>query len=98
MGLLDFGSKIVSTYKADTSDHKAKIRELSGIEKQAAQDQLKHIESKNKGLEGQIKMLGKVTVAFGAIAVAGKIAFDAIEFSGRRADLQAVGPVIASRS
>ena len=87
--------KVLLEYKADTSQAKAEIRSLAGAQKSAAEAELKNLEAKNKGYDNQIKMLGKVTMAFGAIAVAGKIAFDAIEFSGRRADLQAAAGAVS---
>jgi len=89
MGLGDIGAKILFTLKGDNSDLKAKLREVAGEEKKLAEQTLKNAEDKNKALEKSIATFAKVTVAIGAIGVAGKIAFDAIEFSGRRADLTA---------
>lgn len=98
MGLTDFVSKITSVYKADTTQHKAAIRELSGEQRKAAQEELKRIEAGNAGIESQIKKYGKIGIALGAVGVAGKLAFDAIEFAGRRADLAgAAGTVSIDR-
>jgi hypothetical protein len=66
MGLLDFGAKVILTYKADVSDAKAKIRELSGEEKKLAQERLKQEEAANKGIERQIKGLGMLAAGIGA--------------------------------
>ncbi len=79
MGLGDLLGKVITEYKADTSDHKAKIKELSGLQKKAAQEQLKDVERQNKAIDGHVEMLGKIGVAMGGIAAAyaiGKAGFD----------------------
>ncbi len=68
MGLLDIGAKVLTTYKADVSDHKAAIKELTGLEKQLAKERLDGVEKHNKGLEDQIKGYAKVGVAIGVAA------------------------------
>ena len=66
MGLMDFAGKVILTYKADTSDAKAKIRELSGEEKKLAQERLAADEKANKGIEKQIKAMGLLAAGIGA--------------------------------
>ena len=88
MGLFNEVKSLI-TIKADASQAKQEVRELSGVEKQAAKERLAAIEGQNKKLEGSIATYAKAAGALTAVGVAGKIAFDAIEFSGRRADLQA---------
>src|SRR4051812_40112761 len=67
MGLGDLISKVVTVYKADTTDHKRAVKELSGEEKKLAQDRLKATEDHNAGLESQIKTLGKVAAGIGLV-------------------------------
>lgn len=78
---------IISLYKADISDHKAKIKELSGEQKKLAQEQLGHLEAQNKKLDGHIQTIGKVGIALGAAAVAGKLLWEGWEYSARKAQL-----------
>jgi hypothetical protein len=70
MGLLDFGARVITEYKADTKDIKSKLKELSGEEKKLAEQRLKDAEAHNAQLESQIKGLGKVALAIGAAGAA----------------------------
>lgn len=73
MGLLDFTTKVLTEYKADISDHKAKIKDLTGAQKELAKQELAASEARNKQIEDQIKGLAKVGVAVGAAVAAVKI-------------------------
>lgn len=89
MGLLDFGGKVLLEYKADTSDAKAKIKELSGEQKKAAEAELKAIEQTNKGYEDRIKKLASFAVSVAATGAVLKLAFEGLEIAGKKADLSA---------
>ena len=54
----------VMTFKADTSDLKAKIKELTGLEKEAAQATLKSIEARNSGYESLAKKITQVNAVW----------------------------------
>ncbi len=95
MGALDRIVNCVVTYKADTKDMKAGLKELQGEERKLAEARLKSAETSNRGIEKQIATIGKWTVALGTIGVAAKVAFDALEHSGRKADLSAVAAGIS---
>lgn len=79
MGLGDIVSNTLIRVKADTSDAKAQIRSLRGVEKQAAQERLAEIESTNKAIDGQIAMVGQIGLAVGASVAAFKLAKDAAD-------------------
>jgi hypothetical protein len=70
-------SEILTIYKADTSDLKRKVKELRGEQKAAAKAQLEEVEKQNEQLERHIKMLGKVTIALGAVTAGVMLAADA---------------------
>ena len=70
MGLMDTVSKILLEIKADTSQAKAAIKELSGVQKQAAKDELAAIESSNKGYDGYIDRIGKIGLAINTAKMA----------------------------
>lgn len=93
MSIIDMFSKVTTVYKADTTQHRLAIRELSGDQKKAAQEELKRIEAGNAGIDNQVKKLGKLAIVVGAVGVAAKVAFDSLEFAGRRADLQATANI-----
>jgi hypothetical protein len=73
MSILGLGAKVLVTYAADTSDIKAKIRELSGEEK-LEQERLKAAEGENARLNKQVKALGLVAAGIAATAVAVSLA------------------------
>ncbi len=60
-------SKVLTEFKADTSDMKAKLKELQGIEKERAQQQLKDATSVNASYDGYIDKLGKVGLAIDTV-------------------------------
>jgi hypothetical protein len=70
MGLGELSQKVVTYYRADTSDHKAKIRELSGEQKKLAQQQLADLEKQNKSVQTHIGSIGKLAATFGAVGAA----------------------------
>jgi hypothetical protein len=70
MGIFDVQAKVVSIYKADTTDHKRKVKELRGIEKKAARARLDEIEKENEKLQKKITTIGKVATAVGALGAA----------------------------
>lgn len=55
MGLFDLGANVVLRFKADVSEAKAAVKDLSGEEKKAAEARLKQLEAGNKALEKQSK-------------------------------------------
>lgn len=64
---MDVTSKILSVFKADTSDMRAKLKELQGDEKKLAEQRLKGIEDTNRSLQSYIGVLAKVGVALGVL-------------------------------
>jgi hypothetical protein len=89
MGLLDFASKVLTEYKADISDHRAKVKELTGEQKKLAQAELEAAKASNEHLDGQIDKLGKAALAVGAFYAAYKVAQasvnETIEFQKQQA-------------
>jgi hypothetical protein len=85
MGLLEQGAKVKITYIADTSQAKAEIKTLRGVEKKAAQERLAEIEKGNKQIkdqaEGWKNTADKIALVGGAIAVA-KLGLDAYAKTG----------------
>jgi hypothetical protein len=70
MGLGEISQKVVTYYKADVSDHKAKIRDLSGEQKKLAKQQLADLEAQNKRVDGHIGTVGKLATTFAAVGTA----------------------------
>jgi hypothetical protein len=68
MGIGDFTTKILSTYKADVSDHKAKLKDLQGEEKKLAQEQLNAAQARNKQWDDWQKGLAKIGVAIAGVS------------------------------
>lgn len=99
MAITDVVAKAIVEFKGDTSDLKAKLRDLQGEEKRLGQAQLGRIEESNKSLEGQIAMLGKMggyaaaaaAVVAGAFAAMGKAAErQRLEVQAGKVDLDAL--------
>jgi len=61
MGLGEISTKVLVEYKADISDLKAKVKELGGHEKALGEARLKAAEAANKGIENQIKTIGRIS-------------------------------------
>ncbi len=76
MGLLDLNREIVTEFKADISDHKAKIRELDGAEKELAEAELQRAEARNEQMDSWLEKVGKVSLALFAIKEVGSIVFE----------------------
>jgi hypothetical protein len=70
MSILGLVSKVVVEYKADTSDIKAKLKELSGEERKLHEQRLRDAEAENKRLDRQVKNLGVLAAGIAASAVA----------------------------
>lgn len=76
MGVLDIGREIIATFKADISDHKSKLKELEGAEKDLAEQELKAQEARNVGLEGWERSLTLVKKALTAVHEVGEFLWD----------------------
>jgi hypothetical protein len=79
MGILDFASRVTTTYKADVNDHIKELRKLKGEEKERAKAMLDEQRKINDGLEGQIKTIGKVGLAVGAAVGIATLAWHAYQ-------------------
>jgi hypothetical protein len=79
MGLLDFSSKVLTTYKADIADHKAKIKELTGEQKELAKAELEAAKARNKQHDDWLDSLAKVGLAIGAVGAAYEIAKNSVQ-------------------
>jgi hypothetical protein len=80
MGLLEFGANVLLRMKADTTQAKAALKDLSGEEKKAAQAAIDHAEKTNKAIERKAKAW-----QFAAQAVGGVTAAYAVGKSGLEA-------------
>lgn len=89
MGLLDFGGKVLLTYKADIGDAKAKLRELSGEEKKLAESRLKQEESANRGIDRQIKGIGLLAAGIGALVGSISLAKSGLDAYAKTSDAAA---------
>lgn len=68
--MLSILSSVLTTYKADTSDQKAKIKELEGAEKELAETRLAAAEAHNKSVDGILSKLATLGVAIGVAKAA----------------------------
>lgn len=66
--LTNFASTVLTRYKADTSDAKQKIRELTGEQRKQAKEHLEALEKQNAGIEKHIATVAKIGAAIGAVA------------------------------
>lgn len=89
MGILDLTSKVLTEFKADVGDMKAKIKELSGLERERAQQQLKDLEATNKAHEGYIGKLAKVGLALDAVGKFTDFARESLRTYGEKLRLEA---------
>lgn len=74
----DVVSRVLTEYKADTSDHISSLKKLKGEERARAQSLIEDNERVKESLEGQIKSIARVTAAITAVAgayLAAKSAF-----------------------
>jgi hypothetical protein len=67
-------STVLTRYKADPSDHKAKLKGLRGEEKKRHQELLKEMDAQNAKIDKQIAFWGKVAVGVGGAVAAFKLA------------------------
>jgi hypothetical protein len=61
--MLDFASKVITTFKADVSDMRAGLKELTNDEKKLAQAQLDAAQQRNKGYDEWVAKLGNMNQA-----------------------------------
>lgn len=87
MGFLDFSSRVVTTYKADVSDHVKQLQKLKGEQAELRKDELAAARGRNDELESWSKNLGKATIALGAVAAAGALLWEGWEYNVRKAQL-----------
>lgn len=85
---LEILSKVLSVYKADTSDAKRKVRELRGEEKKRAKAMLDGLERQNAGLDKQIAKWAKMGTAIVAVGAAYKTMDASAEFYAKRQQLR----------
>jgi hypothetical protein len=57
---LDFMSKVITTFKADTSDLKSKLKDLQDEEKKLAKTQLEAAEQRNKSYDDWLKRMANI--------------------------------------
>lgn len=67
---IEFLSKVLTSYKADVSDHVAGLKKLKGAELERAKETIAANEKIKGSLEDQVKSIGKVSVAVGGIVAA----------------------------
>lgn len=95
--MIDKIAQALFIFKADTSDLKAKIKELQGEEKKLAQAQLDATQARNSQLEEWSRKLGKVTIALGVANEAIKFGAEAYQEYARHAQLsESMGAVSLS--
>jgi len=75
MGIL---SDVLTSYRADVSDHVAGLKKLKGAEADRAKETIAANEKVKSSLEDQIKMIGKVSAAVGGIVGAYALAKSAL--------------------
>lgn len=63
-----FAAQVLVTYKGDTKDLSKKMRGLKGDEKKLAKVRKEAMEEANSGIEGHIGVIGRATIAVGALA------------------------------
>ena len=95
MSLMDLVTNVITSYKADVSDQKAKLKELEGENKKLAEAELAAAEARNKQADTWVEKLGKVGAAFGAVSQFTRIAFDGLKDYGHRLDLEATAGTVS---
>lgn len=88
MGLGDLISKVLVEVKGDTSDLKAKLKDLQGVEKERTKALIDGIEQQNRGYDSAIKTLGHVGLALDTIGKAYDAAKDAMKTYGETLRLE----------
>jgi hypothetical protein len=88
MGLGDIISKVLVEFKGDTSDLKAKLKDLSGVEKERTKALVDDIEKQNKGYESAIGKLGQVGLALDTLGKVYDAAKDSMKVYGETLRLE----------
>jgi hypothetical protein len=91
MGLLDVVTNVLTVYKADTSDHREKLKGLTGAQKEMAQAELDGAVARNKQFDDWKSGLSKIGTAIGAVA----LAYQGIKEYGDRLDLEAAAGAVS---
>lgn len=90
MGVFDkFKAIVLTEYKADTKQMRSELKKLSGEQKKQSDAAIAQADKQNKATDSQIAMLGKATVAVGAVVAAYKLAEVGIEAFQKRSRLNA---------
>jgi hypothetical protein len=61
---------VLTRYKADTSDHKRKLKDLSGAQKKRMKETIKGLEEENRSLDKSISKWGKMAAGVAAVGAA----------------------------
>jgi hypothetical protein len=77
MGIGDIAQTAILKLKADTSDYRAKMRQVQGDEKAVVKAQLEAAEARNKGYERAAAGLSKFATGIGVVTAAFKVGADA---------------------
>lgn len=85
MGLLDVVSNVLTIYKADISDHAAKVKSLTGVQKELAEAEMGAAKARNKHIDEWTEGLKNIGIAIGAVA----LAYSSLKEYGDRLDLEA---------
>ncbi|HTM60625.1 MAG TPA: hypothetical protein VL199_09710, partial [Burkholderiales bacterium] len=68
MGVFELAGRVITTYKADISQMKASLKDLSGAEKELMKARIEATEAGNQALENQVKGIQKTAVHLAAFA------------------------------
>ncbi len=79
MGIDSLVSKVMIEVKADTSDAKSKLKDLTGEQKKHQQALIEMLEKQNKAIDDGVKRLGLMAAAFGVIKGSIGLAKDGLE-------------------
>lgn len=90
MGILnDLTSTVLTVYKVDVKPAKEGLKELKGAQKEQAEAAIAASEKQNTAIDNQLAMLGKATLAVGAVVAAYKLAEVGLEAYEKRSRLSA---------
>jgi hypothetical protein len=76
MGLLDISSEVLTSYKADASQHKRELQELKNFQAALGEEEGRVAAERNQSLEDWVVGLGKVTLALAAVKEVGSVIMD----------------------
>lgn len=94
MGILDIATRVLTEYRADIKDQKAKLQELQGEERKLAEEQLKASEARNTQLDAWKAKLEKVKFGFGTVTDIAGEAMTAARAFGDRLKLEAAAGAV----